>query len=293
MMKDIIVYLTFLTILSSCGRQENRIEQEADQTPAEKPEIIFRQPSPYVLQFIGNDTIHLNSINYNSFRIYFRENSYASNHLPKIKTELDSAFNRILSILNIEGYNHGIYLLAVDSKEEMQKVMGYKIKGGAATGHDLVFFAFNDTIRPQFKHEIFHLISYETWGPTKYRLLDEGGATYTDDFCFYENPMFSINAYFLKENKLFELEELINNFDAKAKENDVIAYIQSAGYFKFLYENFGVDKMKKLWTDGFEKFEEIYGFSIDEFEAKWIDAIKEVPIPQDIDEELLMTQGCG
>ncbi|MBC7745793.1 MAG: hypothetical protein H7096_11895 [Flavobacterium sp.] len=180
--------------------------------------IIFRQPSSYVLGFTGNDSISLSSVNYKSFRIYFKDSSYTANHLVDIEQELDMAYSEILSVLNIPFYNNGIYLLAVDSKEEMQKVMGYQIKGGAAKGHDLVFFVYNQNIRPQFKHEIFQLISYETWGSTNYRLLDEGGATYTDNYCFYDNPMYSINAYYLQQKKLLPLDSLVYRFDSQAKK---------------------------------------------------------------------------
>lgn len=255
-------------------------------------QVIFRQPSSYVLSFIANDSIALSSINYKSFRIYFKDSSYTASHLVELKKELDIAYNRILSILNIPSYDNGIYLLAVDSKEEMQKVMGYKIKGGAAQGHDLVFFVYNQNIRPQFKHEIFHLISFETWGPTNYRLLDEGGATYTDNFCFYDNPMYTINAYYLQKNKLLPLESLVNSFDIQAKKSDVIAYIQSAGIFKYLYEKYGVEKMKLLWLNGFENFESIYGFSVRQLETEWLNFIKTVPIPKDFDIDKLK-EGCG
>ena len=255
-------------------------------------EVVFRQPSSYVLGFIGNDSIPLSSVNYKSFRIYFRDSSYMANHLVEIEQELDIAYSKILSLLNIPSYDNGIYLLAVDSKEEMQKVMGYKIKGGAAKGHDLVFFVYNQNIRPQFKHEIFHLISYETWGLTNYRLLDEGGATYCDNNCYYDNPMYSINAYYLQQKKLFPFDSLINSFDSQAKKSDVIAYIQSAGIFKYLYEKYGVEKMKLLWTGGFENFKSIYGFSIGQLETDWLNFIKTVPIPKDFDINKLK-EGCG
>lgn len=253
---------------------------------------LFRQPSSYVQGFIGNDSIVLSSINYKSFRIYFRDSSYTATHLAEIENELDTAFARILSVLGISGYDHGIYLLAVDSKEEMQKVMGYKIKGGAAQGHDLVFFVYNPTIRPQFKHELFHLISFETWGQTKYRLLDEGGATFTDNFCFYDNPMYTINAYYIKEKILFPLDRLIDDFDACAKQSDLIAYIQSAGIFKYLYEKYGLAKMKSLWVNGFEEFGSIYGFPISQLESDWLTFVKTITVPHDFDIQKLR-EGCG
>ena len=272
----IILILTFLlTTLNNYSQQ-----------------TIFRQPSTYVLGFIGNDSIQLSSVNYKSFRIYFKDRSYTASHLNNIKQELDIAYSRILSVLNNSTYNNGIYLLAVDSKEEMQKVMGYKIKGGAAKGHDLVFFVYNQNIRPQFKHEIFHLISHETWGPTISRLLDEGGASYTDNYCFYDNPMYSINSYYLQQNQLFQLEDLISNFSEQAKKSDVIAYIQSAGIFKYLYEKYGVAKLKLLWTEGFERLNSIYGFSLDQLETDWLNFIKTIPIPENFDIKKLK-EGCG
>ncbi|MBK9735960.1 MAG: hypothetical protein IPO92_13780 [Saprospiraceae bacterium] len=255
-------------------------------------QIVFRQPSSYVLGFIGNDSITLSSVNYKSFRIYYKENSYTATHLDEIKNELDIAYSKVLSVLDIPSYHNGIYLLAVDSKEEMQKVMGYKIKGGAAKGHDLVFFVYNQTIRPQFKHEIFHLIAHEIWGPTNYRLLDEGGATYTDNYCFYDNPMYAINAYYLKQKQLLPLDSLIKSFDNQAKINDVIAYIQSAGIFKYLYETYGAEKMKLLWLGGFEQFSLIYGLTIPQLETDWFNFIKTVPIPKDFDINKLK-EGCG
>ena len=90
-------------------------------------QVVFRQPSSYVLGFIGNDSITLSSVNYKAFRIYFRDSSYTSNHLSEIKQELDIAYSKILSVLNITSYDNGIYLLAVDSKEEMQQVMGFQL----------------------------------------------------------------------------------------------------------------------------------------------------------------------
>lgn len=75
--------------------------------------------------------------------------------------------------------------------------------------------------------------------------MDEGGATYGDNECFSDHPMYTINAYYHQQTKLFPLDSLIYHFDIAARENDVIAYIQSAGLFKFLFEKYGVEKIKK------------------------------------------------
>lgn len=255
-------------------------------------EPVFSYPSAYVKGFISNDSIPMSSIDYHGFRIFFQDDSYTAGHLPALQLELDAACNRILTILDIPVYHRGTYLVAVDSEEEMQQLMGYHIKGGAAQGHDLVFFVYNEFIRPQFKHEIFHIYAYETWGPTPSRMLDEGGATYTDNFCFYDNPMYTINAYYLSKNMHFPLSALVHSFDAKAKENDVIAYIQSAGIFKYLYEKYGIGKLKKLWIQGFDSMHDIYGITLDQLELEWKNFIQTIPVPDDFDIDLLK-DGCG
>lgn len=256
-------------------------------------EVIFRPPIPYVAHFIANDSIPVMSVNHGNFRLYFKENSYAAQHLPRLKRELDEAFVRILAVLDTTNYTRGINLLAVDSEEAMEELMGMHIKGGALQGYDFVFFVFNEKLRPQFKHEIYHLISYDLWGQAKNRVLEEGGAQFTDNNCFYENPIYSINAYFLKQKKLYKLRELVYNFDAKAKENDVIAYLYGAGIYKYLWEKYGTQKLRQLWQQGFDNFEKIYGLKPERFEKEWQDYIKTIPAPANIDYDMLMREGCG
>jgi hypothetical protein len=285
------ISLVIITFLISCSNQKNA-EYDSTAFRNEENEVIFRNPAYNVLVFIANEPLYLSSINYNSFRLYFRNDSYTSSNIPKIKKELDEAYTRVLKLLNIEKYPYGIYLLAFDSKAEMKGVMGHKINDSVSVSKDFVSFVYNDTIRPQLKHEIFHLIASEMWGPTQYSILDEGGATYSDNFCHYDNAIYTLNKYFLKETLLFKIEDLIENFDDKATENDVITNIQSAGYFKYLYENYGVSKMRQLWKTGFENFEYIYGFSVKEFDKKWRSSIEKIELPKNFDATKSMEDGC-
>ena len=287
-MRHLFLVLVTTVLLVRCSSEP---EQQRS-TDEKKMDFVFRPKSPYVSKFIDNPSMPLRRVVHHQFQVYFKENSYTARNLDLIKQELDEAFSRIKTVLNIESYPYGIRLIAVDSEEDMEDLMGYHIKGGSVPGHDFVFFVFNDQIRPQFKHEIFHSMSYETWGDTS-RLLNEGGATYTDNFCHYANPMYTINSYYYSRNRLFTLDELIHQFDQKTKENDLLAYVQSAGIFKYLYENYGTTKMKTLWKRGFTDFASIYGFEIDQLEKDWLETIKSVPIPENFDEEMLMSKGCG
>lgn len=255
--------------------------------------VEFREPTATVKGFIQNDTIKLEQIDYKQFKIYYRPGSYTANNLDKIKAELDIAMVRIYNVLDITNYDYGIYLLALDSEEDMKKTVGLHIKGAAYQGQDFVCFVFNDKIRPQFKHEIFHLISFEEWGYSTSRLLNEGAATYSDNQCFYDNPIYTIDAYLLKKKMLYTLHDLVYNFEVVNKKNDVISYLQSAGIVKYLYEKYGIVKLKTLWLSGFDKFEGIYGITLKQLEEDWKKHIASTPIPANFDWKKLNTEGCG
>ena len=283
--KLILLFLASITVLFCTKPSEN--------DPIQEESVIFRAPSEYASYFIKNDSLNFQSVNHSLFRLYFEEDTYSATDLETIRYELDIATDRVFEVLDVDDYNYGTHILLVDSEEDMEALMGYHIKGGAAKGHDLLFITNSDSVRPQFKHEFFHLASYEIWGLTEYRLLDEGAATYTDNECYYENPFEVINAFFYKKNMLFELRELVEEFDESAAENDVIAYLQSAGYFKYLYETYGVEKMKKLWNDGFDSFESIYGITIEELDNQFRTNLTSISIPDDFDEDLILQTGCG
>ena len=175
----------------------------------------------------------------------------------------------------------------------MQAFTGVRAQGGIAYAEfDAGLFPITATRRPQFKHEIFHIISLNAWGPSGCRLLIEGSAVYADNECHIENPIPTINAYYLQSNQLQSLDNLVNHFDEIAVQNDVMPYLQSAGVFKYLYEQYGLEKMKLLWTRGFGDFDTIYGFPVEKLEAEWIDFLKSVPIPHDFDIHKLK-EGCG
>jgi hypothetical protein len=69
--------------------------------------------------------------------------------------------------------------------------------------------------------------------------------------------------------------------------------MESAGIFKYLYEKYGLQKLKQLRLNGFDQFEMIYGFSVFKLEKDWNSMISEVPVPQEIDWAKFLKEGCG
>jgi len=259
-----------------------------------EPEIIFSPHTPKMREYIDNDSLPFISINYANFRIYFRGNSYAANHLTEVKQEADRSLQRIFSVLQISHYNKGLNLVLVDSASELQQLTGMNVHGGfSLQEQDLVFMVNNNARKIAMKHEVFHFISNDVWGFCESRLLNEGGAVYAENECNdYENPVYSITAYLLKQKKLFPILSLINDFDNIALNNEVIAYYESAAIFKYLYEKYGAEKMKQLWVKGFTDFESIYGMPLSQFEKEWTDYMSTIQTPKNMDWEKLSKNGC-
>ncbi len=284
-------------VKSNAERKESREKNYEERTcyKGTGKEIIFYPHTELARQFIDNDSLPFISVDYENFRIYFRGNSYAAMNLPEIKQKLSSAFQRILVVLDTTNYYRGINLVLLDSPEEMKELTGFEIHGGLALAeHDLVFCICNDKRKMALKHEIFHFISLDIWGNSTSRLLLEGSAVYTENQCFdYENAIYSLNAYILKEKKQYPFQTLINDFDNKSRESEVITFLESAAIFKYLFENFGAGKMKQLWKSGFKSFESIYGISLLKFEQEWISFISKFKPPENLEWQKLLEKGCG
>ncbi len=276
--------------------EADRYQRRTTFTGDEK-EIIFYPHTEYMRHFLDNDSLPFISVNYGNFRMYFRGNSYSARHVPELEHKLSVAFDRILTVLDTNSYHMGINLILLDSAGELQQLTGYYVHGGMAMpGQSLAFFVFDSVRRGAFEHELFHYIANDCWHYSTSRLLNEGSAVYTDltgNGCYYDNPIYSINAYMRKEKKLLSFDALINDFDNRARENEVIAYLESAAIFKYLYEQYGIRKMKRLWVEGFTKFENIYGFSISQLENEWMLFISKIAPPANMDWNMLMDNGCG
>jgi hypothetical protein len=298
-----------LLSLHSDARWHSLLQQSADNAICKvaeekrialriRPERDYARPVFYPLtsfaaQFIEQDSLPFLSLNHGNFRLYFSASSYAFENINKATAMLDDALQRALEITGESSYQRGIHALLFNSADELKALTGIRAQGGIAfPDDDLACFPFHQNRRPQIRHEIFHVISIRQWGRCNSRLLIEGSAVYADHQCLVERPIESVNAWLMKEKKLFSLRELIFNFDQLARENDVIAYLQSAGIFMHLFQKYGREKMKQLWTRGFSDFDNIYGFSIDELEQEWLKTIANIPVPQ-IDGKKLLEEGCG
>ncbi len=229
----------------------------------------------------------------NEFIIYYKYRSYADSNISLLVNSTNEAITRVKKVLKIEKLPNAFYVLVVDSRDEMKNFVGIRHKGMTSLENDLLFLVYNQNTRAYIRHELFHLVAFRLWGKPSNRILDEGGAMYADSVCLnYDDPIIVLNKYLYENNMWFSFQDLKDNFNKCAHENDMIAYLQSELNFKYLYENYGLDKIKDLWKNGIAKFSEIYNFDYDDLKDRLIKLIHNAD-SENVDWNELMQKGCG
>jgi hypothetical protein len=203
-------------------------------------------------------------------------------------------------IINVPEFTEFTRIKFVDSKEDMLLYAGMLTGGGIANiWTRSVYFMISDEgveetkelIKGPIKHEIMHMVAMTAWGmpPQNNYWLNEGLAAYAANNCSGYNVA-EIYRYLLEENMLIPIDLLTSDF---YKEEEMVAYHQSAYIVEYMISNYGIEKFEEFWKNGFSSFESIYGFSFSQMEAEINKSILETyPKPATIDWENFKNGEC-
>jgi hypothetical protein len=211
------------------------------------------------------------------FTIYYRSDSLAAERLDHILNQEEIARNHILSRFRIN-YSGRIHIYIYRTAEDA----GWDNVGGRA-------YPRTETIEviygPQGKsigepgvsaHEMAHVITHNRIGFPGTSFLSEGAAVAMDGVWFGPgNQKLELHAWvneFSREGRMPKLEKLINDFHNVETH---ISYPVSGSFTQYLMHNYGVENYKRLFFLAFEdnfdqKFQEIYGVSLQQAEQEWI-----------------------
>ena len=221
----------------------------------------------------------------------FPENSHAFENKEEIINRTFDAIEDNIKILNKEEFTDTIYVRVMSSRDEMFIYTGTRAFGNTYPYWSTLYIVANeDEVNPPIKHELMHLIAMLDWDYSKRNStwMNEGIATYAANDC-NGNNVEEIYRFLLEEDKLISIEDLTTDFYA---QSDMVAYHQSAYIVQYLLENYGLEKFKNLWTQGYEKFEEIYGLPYSKIKENLEDlVIEKYPKAPKIDWEIF-SKGC-
>lgn len=221
----------------------------------------------------------------------FPESGYAFDHKEDFIKQTFAAIEQNKKILKKDSFNDTIYVRVMSSRDEMFKYTGTRAGGNAYPYWSTLNIISNENeTDPPLNHELMHLMAMLDWDYPKSSSawINEGIATYAANSC-NGYTVAEIYRYLLAEDKLISIDDLSEDFYG---HSEMIAYHQSGYIVQYLLEKYSLGQFKKLWMEGFEKFEEIYGVSYPTIENNLQKAVvKEYPEAPKIDWEKF-SKGC-
>lgn len=199
------------------------------------------------------------------FNYHFEAEFLTPDNLIKIISITDKKYNRILELLGETVYPHQIDYFIVNSRERMNRLIGYRLNAAAYPRFNALYAVYNDKINAVGGHELNHIIAFNMWGNQSDKVLSEGFAVYTDDK-WHGNNLHGLCRYLISENKFVALHDLIDNY---SDYTPMITYPEAGSFVKLLYEKYGRAKFKMLWKSGVDNLPEIYRNEIEVLEADW------------------------
>ena len=181
-----------------------------------------------------------------------------------------------LELLKEVEFKNEMYIEFLNSREEMKRYTGLPHVGRAMYHQNTMFSLM--TKHSPIKHELMHMIATYKWGDSADFWIDEGLATYSGGTCS-DYTLEEIYNYYIQSGKLIPINALTS--DDFYNYNDMITYTQSAFIVKYLLDNYGYEKFKVLWKDGFVNFNKIYGFQFDDVQKR-IESELKIKYPIDI-----------
>jgi hypothetical protein len=212
--------------------------------------------------------------------IHYRGNSYTARTLPQITTAVDSARRQILAFLQLRDAEP-IEVFFVDSRAEMQQLVGQPIGGMVQSGERTALLVYNESYSPFLTHELTHLYTHHHWGaPRAGRWISEGMATLAAGDC-QGNTLAALVKGLQEDSKLRPLPELIAKFDSV---DEVTANLQAASIVEFLWQQRGLGAVRKLWM--------VEDWQPAAIERAWLDHVQRTPKAARLDIPRLRERGC-
>ena len=254
--------------------------------------LAFGQQSQKTLEILSHDDYDWQLFETNHFRIHYPRTSFAAKELPTIQRNLEDARTLALAHLGTLDYERVVDVFLVDTRADVTKLMGHGATGMANWYGHFVILVHNPVWEAFIRHEILHVYHENVWGmgAEPFQWFQEGLATYSHGLCGpYE--MEEITTYLHRQSMLYGLDELFRSF---GQLDEMIRNIQAASLVSYLYERYGMAKVRELWVEGVDKIDSVLGISSEELEAQFFQHLESKrDYGRTIDWKILHDKGCS
>lgn len=225
------------------------------------------------------------------FRVHFLADSYPARHQDSLTARLPLALAHAREVIEVPVAPGPIDLFFVESRPQMEELVGGRATGFAQPSARAVFLMTNPDWRAFEKHEIMHVVAVQGWGPAApgNDWLVEGLAQFADGHCGgYVNAdiALALNA----RHGWIPFEDVLTRFRAQP---DLRAYLQAASFVEYLHGTYGSPVLRRLWTEGVTRETAIDGTLLGVIEQKWRAQLKPVQVPSAEEVDRIEQKGCG
>lgn len=226
-----------------------------------------------------------------SLRVYFLANSYPAVHRDSLADLAQRGRDHALALLGVETFDLPIDVFFIESRAQMDSLVGIPVTGFAHRDARAVFLVTNEEWRSFERHEIMHVIAHHVWEapaePSDW--IVEGLAQFADGRCG-PYSVESVARSLVDSKGAVTLDTLTRRF---RQLDDLTAYLQAASMVSYIYDVHGRDAVKRTWLEGLSGLSASTGRTsrelMDEW-RRWLDSAP--PIPEDALAAIART-GCG
>ena len=233
-------------------------------------------------EWIKRDTANL--------RLYFLAGSYAAAHQDDLAQRAEAAHRDNLRLLGVERFDDVIDVFFIESRAQMDSLVGVPVTGLADRDARAVFLVTNPGWRSFERHEIMHVLAHHVWGPASGAWVEEGFAQFADRRCGeYTND--DVVHGLAAQGGYVPIDTLVATF---RQLDDLTAYLEAASMMGFLFEKHGRDGARAVWQRGLEAIPEVTGEQPSEFAETWWQWVttKAKSVPKD-KLAIIRDKGCG
>ncbi len=229
--------------------------------------IMLRHPSAATLAARQGSTWQTTRSTH--FVLYFEEGTPAERQLKQLEEDAEAARDRVLMLLGETEYEPRVSIFAVSTREKMKKLVGWGPNGTAFYRSQVLCHLVNEQGTFPVTHELFHVIAMNLWGVPK-RWINEGFAVYAAGL-WQGLELHQLARHLLDTGRLLPIDRLAAGFGTHPK----VAYPQAGSFIKFLYEEYGREKIRQFWARGAVSFRRVYGNSLAGLEREWLVTVRQ------------------
>lgn len=232
------------------------------------------------------------SVDADGIRLYYQPGSFAERHRIMLLRSAEAAVAKGLAFLALEADDRELRVIYVDSRAQMEKLVGSPYAGLAEPEGHGVFLVCNPEWRSFDTHEIAHILSLGRWGaPAEGSAwMVEGLANAVDGLC-QTSDVDRIASYLLAAGRWPGLSAFTAN---AASLGEIPAAVFGASLLRYLRGKYGAAILEETWRTGLTAVMKAGKIDPARMEAEWLDSLRNPEHPlTEAEWNAIDKDGCG